>query len=286
MKSPAKTTQVSEPNEMQKPHYQKLYDAAGQAFDKTQAAGSTYVGPNQAQLDAVNQIKALSGTLGTGSQEMRDLALSQLRGDWLSPDTNPYIKDVAAAALRPIQERFDANRLAISDMAIAQGAYGGSRQDLQELKALSDFTRDSGDITSSIYGNNYANERMIQQNSGNLLDRANALQLAGPTALMGAGATEQGWAQEARNAEVMAPWAGMSELASVLGSGGFGSSTTTQQKASNPLLGILQGLMGGATTGANLGMGIGGLTAGAGLSAFAPWMLPFAALGGLAGGLG
>jgi hypothetical protein len=288
------TTQENKPWGAAEGYYKNLYSKAQKAFEANQNnpfTGELWAGPNQTQRDAVAGVKTAAGQM-TGAEDLRALALSQINGDWLTPDKNPYIKDVVAAATRPMQEAFDKNRLSITDQAIAQGAYGGARQDLEQLKALEGLTRNVGDMSSGIYAQNYANERNIQQNSGNLLDQANLLSLAGPTALAGAGATEQSWDQGALDAALakwklnqQQPWAGMNEFANILGSGGFGTTSTTTP-APNPILGVLQGLMGGATTGASMGMGIGGLTAGAGLGAFAPWMLPFAALGGLAGGLG
>jgi hypothetical protein len=191
-----------------------------------------------------------------------------------------------------VQQQFSSNLNAVKDRAIAQGAYGGSRQDLQENRALQDFTTNAGNITAGIYGNNYANERQIQQGSGSLLDKANLLALAGPTTAAAAGATQQGWDQAALDAAKamwtegqQGQWAGISELANTLGSGGFGSTTQTNNQPTNTFASILQGLLGGATTGASLARGIGGVAAGAGLGAFAPWMAPIAALGGLAGAL-
>lgn len=288
-----KTTQENSPWGPAQGYYKDLYKKAETAFEKTQAnpfEGDIWAGPNQTQRDAIGQVKAAAPGLSAGADPLRKLAMSQLNGDWLSPAKNPHIRGVVDAALRPVQEGFDRNKLAITDQAIAQGAYGGARQDLEQLKALEGYNRTAGDISSGVYAQNYANERGIQQNSGSLLDQANLLALAGPTALAGAGAQEQAWDQGALDAALKQwqmqqghNWAGMSEFADVLGSGGFGTATKTEP-GPNKMLGALQGLMGGASTGASMGMGIQGLTAGAGM-AFAPWMLPFAALGGLAGAL-
>lgn len=289
------TKTVNAPWTGAEPYYKTLYEKAQSAFDATNNnpyTGETYAGPTQTQQDALAGIKTAAGGMGTGVDALRQLAESQLRGDWLNPNSNPYISQVANAALLPVQQSFDKNRLAVEDRGIATGAYGGSRQDIQQNQLVDDFNRAAGDITSGIYNSNYQNERAIQQNTPQLLNAANLLALAGPTALMGAGATEQGWNQGALDAALQkyqmgqeAPWAGISELANVLSSGGFGSQSTTTP-APSVFSQILKGALGGATTGAGLATGIGGVAAGAGLSAFAPWMLPFAALGGLAGGLG
>lgn len=290
-----KTTVENAPWAPAQSHLKGLYKSAQEAFNATNQqtyGGQTLAGPTQAQRDAVNQVKGLAPQLSAGAQPMQDLALSQLRGDWLSPDTNPYISQVAQAAINPVQQAFDANRLAINDRSISSGAYGGARQDLQQERALDNFTRAAGDITAGIYGQNYANERGIMQNSGQLLEMANALAMAGPTALANAGDVEQGWEQaaldDARNKwleELASNWSGINEYSNVLTAGGYNTSTKTEP-APSQFANILQGLMGGASTGASLATGIGGVAAGAGLGAFAPYMLPLALLGGLAGGLG
>lgn len=288
-------TQETKPWAEAEGYYKNLYKKAQQAFDLTNGqtfGGDLYAGPNQTQKDAIQGVKDAVPGMGTGVDDLRNLATSQLRGDWLNPETNPYIAQVAQAALNPVQQAFNQNKLAVQDRAIMSGAYGGARQDLQENQLVDQFSKTAGDITNALYFNNYNAERDRMQNSGALLELANALALSGPTALAGAGAVEQGWDQAALDAALKkwlmdqaAPWSGMNEMASILSAGGFGTGTQTTQQASNPLLGILQGAMGGAATGASLASGIGGVAAGAGLSAFAPWMLPFAALGGLAGAL-
>lgn len=284
MSGSKETTQTNEPNDMQKPYYSTLYSAADKAFQNSRSLGNQYVGPNATQKTANQQVVDLAPSLSQGSTQLRDLALSQIAGDWLSPDTNPYIAQVANAALEPVQQQFTANKLGIEDRAIAQGAYGGTRQDLQQLRALEDYTKQAGNITSGIYANNYVNERGIQLRSADLLDVANALALAGPTALAGAGAQQQGWDQGTLSGEAASNWAGIQELANVLASGGFGKSTV--KEPTSPLGGALQGALGGAGLGASAATSIGGLTAASGLGAFAPWLAIPGILGGLAGGLG
>jgi hypothetical protein len=293
---PQTVTQTNTPWKVQTPYYTDLYKRGASALDQTNGQwyqGNTYAGPNQNQLDANAAAAAASGSMGTGVEDLRNMAQSQLRGDWLNPETNPFIAQTAQAALKPVQQAFDANKLAMNDMAISQGAYGGARQDLQQNRLMDDFTNTAGNLTNDIYYKNYANERGIMQNSADLLDQANRLSLAGPTALAAAGSQAQGWDQAALDdaqarwtRQQQAPWQGLGEMSNLLSSGGFGTSTqVTEAAKQNPILGILQGLMGGASTGASLASGIGNVAAGAGIGAFAPWMLPFAALGGLAGAL-
>lgn len=293
---PATTTTTNAPWKTAQPYYEDMYKRMAAAVDATNGKwyqGDTYAGPNTVQKNANTWAQNEAMKMGTGVDALRNMATSQLAGDWLSPDKNPYISGVVNAAIKPVQQAFDANKLAMNDQAISQGAYGGARQDLQQNRLMDDFNKQVGDISNDIYYKNYLTERGYMQNSGDLLEQANKLALSGPTALAAAGSQLQGWDQaELDDAmarwqrEQAAPWAGLSEMANLLGAGGFGTQTSIQQAAKgNPLLGILQGALGGASTGASLASGIGGVAAGAGLGAFAPWMLPFAALGGLAGAL-
>lgn len=289
------TTTENKPWAAAMPYYNDLYSKAQAAMNATQGQsyqGQTLAGPTTTQQQGVQGLKDIAPFLSAGAGPLQNLALSQIRGDWLSPETNPYIGQVANAAINPLQSALTKNLGSIRDRSISTGAYGGARQDLQENEALDQFTRASGDITSNIFAQNYANERGIQQNSGQLLDLANALGLAGPTALSAAGATEQGWNQAALDDQKMkfleglqSKWSGLGEFSNILNAGGFGTQTTTPPKQ-NPLVGILQGALGGGVAGAGLAQGIGGVAAGAGMGAFAPWMLPLALAGGLAGGLG
>jgi len=292
---PQVVKQTNEPWKVQTPYYKDLYKQAQSAFDRTNDQwyqGETLAGPTNQQYDANWQVQQASAGMGTGVEELRNLALAQLRGDYLNPETNPYIKQTAEAAIAPVQQAFNANKLAMNDQAISQGAYGGARQDLQQNRLVDEFNKTAGNLTNDIYYKNYSDERGRQQTSNQLLDQANLLALAGPTALASAGSQLQGWDQAQLQDEMarwsrqqQAPWAGINEMANILGAGGFGSSTQTTDKGGNQFASILQGVLGGASTGASLATGIGGVAAGAGMAAFAPWMLPLAALGGLAGGL-
>ncbi len=281
---------------MQKPFFKGLYGDAFKAYQQNQGqggyTGNYFAGPNQTQLDANQGVVNAAGSLGSGGADLRQLAMDQIQGQYLDPNSNPWIKDVVAAGIKPLQQGLDRNLLNIDDRAISQGAYGGSRQDLQQLSALSDFNKVAGELSSNVYAQNYANERQIQQNSGSLINQADLMALIGPSTAASAGGQQQTWDQQALdNARAQfqgdqnAPWAGMQDFLKVLTAGGFGQATSVEQGGSNPLGSALQGAIGGASTGASVAMTVGGLAAGAGMAAFAPWIIPFALLGGLAGGL-
>lgn len=289
-------TTTTEPWSGAKPYYGDLYSAGKSAFDATKGKYWTgdFYSPQNAQ-----QTGALSGTLGlapgqsAGAGAQRQLGLDTLNGKFLSPDSNPFIRDAVAAAMRPVTDNFQQVVLpGISDAAEQGGAYGGARMGLAQAVAAREYAQQQSDLASKIYYDNYIRERDRQYQAGGLLDEANTRELRPYQIMAQVGDAQQGFDQtvldNARskfNEQLSGPWAGLDRFSALLQGGSFNSQTGTRSAPTGGVGGALQGLMGGAMTGAGAGMSIGGLGAGAGLAAFAPWMLPFAALGGLAGGL-
>lgn len=201
---------------------------------------------------------------------------------------NPYVKDMLKAALRPVERQFYESALpAAEDAAIASGAYGGGRSDVAKALATSRFGQDMGDISSTVmadqyennlnrwasatqqgnqflagldtqrtgmYGDLLANERARQMQAPQFIEGGIAMQLREPQQLLQRGNVQQ-QDQQAKldaalrswNMEQLAPWQGLGEMASILGSGGFSSTTQTQTQDSG-FAGILQGLLGGIST--------------------------------------
>lgn len=286
-------TTESKPWAKAEPYYLDLYKKAESAFDQTNNkpyTGDFVAGPNNMQKDAVNSIFNSAPMLGFGADDVRNLARDTAQGKYLN--ANPHLAGVVETAMKPITEQYLQQILpSLKDKSKADGAYGGSRQDLQENQVATNFAREAADTSGKIYYEDYARERQLQQNAGSLLSQANALTMAPGQAMALAGNMQQGWDQSALQNEMMkhnesikAPWYGLGEWANILSSGGYGTQTATSTQPSSGIGGALQGLIGGAGAGAGMATGIGGVAAGAGLGAFMPWMLPMAALGGLAGG--
>lgn len=218
-----------EPWDKAQPTWMKLLTEGNTAYDATSKdpfGGEYYAGPSD----------AYRADLGSS----RDLYRRTLGGDFLSPESNPFLQGAIDAALRPVQNRLTNDILPmIDDAAISGGAYGGARQGIEQNRALSDFSTAATDTTSRISYDNYLKERQNQQGATGKL--------------LGLGEIEQGWEQGGLAGEYQkwqdqqtAPWNGISQLLSIL-AGTSGFATTTQTQQSNPIAELLQGLGGGAS---------------------------------------
>jgi hypothetical protein len=251
MSGKSTTTVENKPWGPEEQAYKDLYASATSAFnsvDKNPYGGEYFAAPNADQQAGLASLKDAAGNMG-GGQELQDLAKSQINGDFLK--MTPELSGMIKAALDPITRKYSEVLLpGARDAAISGGAYGGARQDLQENQILQDYGNEASNTTANIAFQNYANERGIQQNSGNLLNQAHSLMEDPGKTLFSVGDTEQGWDQQQLAAEYQkwadaqsAPFNGMDKYAAILGSGGFG--TQTQTKSSNPIAEVLQGLAGG-----------------------------------------
>lgn len=245
-KQPSTTTSITknEPWDAAKPFFNEMYARAVDAMRKTNKNPFTgdFIAEDNGQVQQgldMLQNNVTSGTVGQGSKDFLDMAQATARGDYLSPDSNPFIKQTAEAAMRPITENLMQKALpGVRDASIAQGAYGGSRQDLQENQAITNWQRDASDATSRIYASNYAQERQNQMASGDLLAQGYDLARAPGLELMRIGDTQRAENQRTLDntyqkflEQKQAPWYGLGELSQILTAGGF---RTTDSKTTAP----------------------------------------------------
>lgn len=221
MASKSKTTQSAQTNQTpwNAEQLKGLYDTAQASYGKTQAtAGQQY---GQAAQSAAQGAQAVQPGVDAAVQ----LGTDQLSGKYLDAASNPYLAGAIKAAIDPLQYALLNETLpAITDQSIAQGAYGGTRNSVANGIALRDFNQQAGDISAKMAGENYANERAIQQTSPALLA------LAGLPAQMQATGAE--YAATGANA-------GLAQLMAALGVGpnaiNSTSSGTSKTSSTDPL---------------------------------------------------
>lgn len=248
-----------------------MVSAAGAAYAATPKTG-TYVDPNADQLNAWKSAESAASGMGVGVDQTRQLALDELSGKYLSPDSNPYIKGAVTAAIDPLQKALGQRILTLGDAAQQGGAFGGDRQQLMAGQAIGDFNRDAMNTSANIYAQNYSNERNLQMGAPSLLHQADLLSLMPSQVLDATGQEKQAQAEAKLSSAVDAPWAGLDRYSQVLSTltpyASQNSTSHTEETAAKP--GGLASLFGGA---------LGGASAGA---AFGPWG---ALIGGGIGGL-
>lgn len=271
-----------------------LTDLFSQAQTQYQNASATgpYMGPQFARPTPASlagqqfQLGAADAFAGSGAAgDLINLGQKTIQGDFLHPESNPYIGSYIDAALRPVKEEFYENTLPqLSSAAISQGAYGGSRDGVLNGIAAGKFTDTLADTTSNILYNNYLQERQNQMAGGDLLTQGMGLQLLPGQIYQDIGQQQQQVDQqlidEARylttaptdyNSQLL------SQYASLLQPGlGFGQSSSSGGSGG----GIIPGAVGGGLTGGLAGYGLAGAT---GIAGLAPWVGGGALIGGLLG---
>lgn len=200
--------------------------------------------------------RALAGspTLNAANQSITNT----LNGDYLSPDSNPYLRANVDRALGDVQTRVNSQ--------FNNPNFGGTAH--QEL-----LTRNLGETASQLYGQNYSQERQNQMSAAN-----QAIPLAGADyldsqMLQGIGAQRQGLANQYLgnastqfNNAAQFPYDQLNRYSDVIRAGqGAGGTTTSSSNGGG----------GGSTLGDIAGLGL----AGAGLYSSG-------ALGALGGALG
>ena len=264
--------QTTEPPAWQVPYIQEGLGGAQQWYRQGPQdfyPFQTYAGFNPLQLESQAGIENYARNLDAPLRSM--MAAQQYFGpESLSPDTNPYLSQYAEAAIRPIEQSLTENILpALRGSAISAGQYGGSRQALAEGLATGRAAQAMGDVTSNIYNQAY------QTNVNNML---RGLALAPQTLatgmlpqqlIGGVGGQQQAMDQlgitEAMQRYYYPRESQLQNLQNYLGLVGGGQYGAVQSTPyyTNPLMSGL----GGAATGAGLGMmfGVPALGAGIGL---------------------
>lgn len=268
------TQQSSGPTGAAVPMWDDLFKRTTAALDATN--NNPYTGEFLAQTggdftNAVNSLRGIMPGVASGAQEFKDMGVAQARGDYLNPETNPFLAAAGAAAIRPVQQQFREMVMPnLIDQGVMQGAFsGGSGQGELAARAGRDLSTVTSDTLAKMYAQNYANERQIQQGTGAILAQGNEL-LSAPGQLgfsideklrqsqqLGIDNAIQRWQMGQT-----APWYGLGEAANLINSAGYksssGTSTAPNPNYVDPFTNALKVGLGAVSTGASL-FGSGGL---------------------------
>jgi hypothetical protein len=262
--------------------------------------GQTYVSPSAQTEQALAQQEALATQANPVLQQAQQAYQQSLGGVGATASGsflggNPYQAQMMQAATRPLEQQFSNQVLPqIASLYSRSGRYGSGAMQNALGTATEAYTRGLGDITSNIAGQQYQQERGLQQQAqlAQAQLAAAAPQIYGQQFLPSQQLAQVGAAREAIAAqplqEQMArfnfgqqlPYQQLSGyLSSVYGSpmGNFGTQTQSTTMPSNPLMGGLAG--------AGLGYLGGQFLGGSGLMNPVSQGVIGAGLGGVLGGL-
>lgn len=260
-------------------------------------SGQTYVSPSAQTMDALSQQEALARQQSPVLQQAQQAYQQSLGGIGATASgsflgSNPYQQQMMQAATRPLEQQFSNQVLpSIASLYSKSGRYGSGAMQNALGQATEGYGRALGDITSNIAGQQYQQERGLQQQAqlGQAQLAAAAPSIYGQQFIPSQQLAQVGAAQEAIAAqplqEQMArfnfgqqlPYQQLSGyLSSVYGSpmGSYG--TQSQTMPSNPLINTAAGAGLGYLGGQALGSYLGGT----------PFSLTSPSGYGIAGGLG
>jgi hypothetical protein len=236
------------------PYIQQLLRDAQAAYagmDTQGYQGDLYAQLTPEQLATIQSAMGMSGLAPEAVGQAFSLGQSMLAGDFLNPETNPYLQNYMNAATTGVTEQFQRNVLpSLASGAVMSGGYGGSRQGVAEGLASGEYTQSVSDMLSNILMQNYSQERQNQMNTPAFLSQALGMGQQGLNMGYQAGGTlqadQQAQLDEAYQQYMMrqnAPWQAMAPFWNMASqAAGFGG-TGTQTQGSNPWGAALGGAM-------------------------------------------
>ncbi len=229
--------------------------------------------PDPLEIAALNAQTGVALGLPDISSAALDLGLSTAQGDFLHPDSNPFLRGNIEAATRPVFQSFLENTLPqLRSAGIEAGAFkGSSRRDLGTATAFRDLGQTVGDISARLVAENFARERQLQQQAPTLIDEAVRLAQLQPELLSQAGLGFRQLEQMAIEEQIRqfeeaieAPFRPLLPLSNIIQGLQVGTDTTTSVSQQRPGIGGgIQGALGGASVASSLGGGTGSQLLGA-----------------------
>lgn len=247
--SPAQTTTISktEPPAFVQPWSESLMQR-GAALSETPY--QAYTGQKLADIspETMYGLEATANRAIQGSPLMTATQANQLatvQGDYMSPESNPYLQANVQRAMGDVQSRINSQ-------------FGGTNFGTTAHQET--LARALGDQANQLYGANYANERTNQMRAAMFAPQLAQADYADASALLGVGDAYRALQQEQLN-QALADWTEMQQdpykkldtLASTIAtaSGGYqgSSSSAPNPYQTSPVAGMIGGGMGGYALG-------------------------------------
>jgi hypothetical protein len=211
------TVQSNEPWAGSVPYLNELFYGAGTQYK------SSMPGVNDAASMMADRAKAGSPLMPAAQRSL----LGTINGDYLSPDSNPFLKQNVDTAMGQAKAAVNSN---------FTGDNNGNSAHQEWLN------RTLGQTAAQMYGDNYNRER--------------GMQMQGILAAPGQAAADYNDPNMLLQAS-QAPWMNLQNYAKTIGGFGGGSSTTQQPYFTNPLGSAAGGALAGGAIGGPWGAGIG-----------------------------
>jgi len=194
-KKKRRTTQSTKvrPNAEYKSYIDDVFSRADAAYlnNPKRYEGRLEADFNENQLQGHAGVLREAPSLSAGADELRRLGVDTAAGKYLNFDASPignYFDTLQRQQRRAFDEQVQRR---IDDTAIQAGAYGGSRQGVEQAIAERGYQDDLQNRQNALAFANFQAERQHQQNAHRLLQEANKLKLAPHQARLDVGDREQ-----------------------------------------------------------------------------------------------
>ena len=247
------TTQQQLPSFLQP--YAPLY--AQQGYNLSQAPFNPYpfetVAPftqdQNAAMDMVRQ-RSMSGSPVVNAAQQQ--TLNTINGDYLNPQTNPYLQQTFDTAADRVTDAFSRGTAAQTDSRFAQShGYGGSAWNEAQQANQTALGDSLGGLAANIFGNNYAQERSRQQQASQFAPNLAAQDYRDAEALLNVGGMQQGLGQQYLSDDYSRfqqaqqyPYQQFQTFGQLFNPN-LGSTQTQTQPGVSPVSGLLGGALGG-----------------------------------------
>lgn len=250
------------------PYAQQLMQRSADLSNKeyTPYTGQRIADLNANQMAGINQTAAQGKSGFKGQSDVFDQYQKTVRGDYLSPDSNPYLSGMVQKALGDVSSAYRSGTKPTTDAAFSRaGAFGGSAWQNAVQNNERQLADALGNTALNAYGQNYAQERGNQLNA---MNNAGAMQNIGYTdasKLIGAGDIQRSYLQDLLNqqygdwqAAQNQPYANLDVLskglAGSVGNAGTSFTTSPNPYQASPFATYLGGGLAAAGLGKQLGI--------------------------------
>ena len=235
-----------------------LFNEAKNAYGKiptTPYAGEYFASATPDSIQAQRGMLRQAGQIqqqGYG-QQMSNLGQAQLRGDYLSPGSNPYLQQNINAANKTINQNFQEQVVPqFNNLVSSNNAYDNVRSGILASQLGERNQNQIADVTGQMLMDNYNRERQIQQQSPGLINAGIQNQMLPFEIQDQVGREVQSNNQIGNQNQlaqykdsVTAPTQGLSQVLPFMGQSMQVQGGTTTEPGANPIGGLIQGGLGG-----------------------------------------
>jgi len=203
----------------------------------------------QSAMDMVRQRSMAGSPVVNAAQQQ---TLNTINGDYLNPQTNPYLQQTFDQAANRVTDAFSRGTAAQTDARFARaGAFGGSAWNQAQQANQTALGDSLAGMAANIFGNNYAQERNRQQQAAQFAPNLAAQDYRDAEALLNVGGMQQQLGQQYLTDDASRfqqaqqyPYQQFQMFGSMF-SPNFGMNSTQSYPGVSPLSGALGGALGG-----------------------------------------